>query len=67
MAHSKLSFRQLDKYYEERDKYKVICKCGHRVFVNPQKKKVLCDWCHNYVTNPRQDFKDKLGGLLNGR
>lgn len=65
MAHSKLSFRQLDKYYEERDKYKIKCKCGHTMYLRPHKEKILCSWCHNYVVNPRQAFKDKLGGILN--
>ena len=34
-------------------KYKIRCKCGHRVFIDKDKDKVLCQVCRNYV------FKDK--------
>ena len=28
-------------------KYKIRCKCGHRVFIDKDKDKVLCQVCKN--------------------
>lgn len=62
-----MSIKQQDEYYKKIDKYKVKCKCGHTIYLRPHKDKVLCSWCHNYIINPKVAFKDKLGGMLNGR
>lgn len=62
-----MSFKDLEKYNEELSKWKVKCKCGHTVIIRYNQDKTLCHWCNHYVQNPRLAFKDKIGGMLNGR
>ncbi len=52
--------KEIEKQYEKKQEFKVICKCGHRIlFYN--KTKVLCNWCGNAVyLNDKEEFKEKL-------
>ena len=54
------------KYEEEIAKYKIMCKCGRKVFEGLKRDKQLCDWCGNYVyRNKQAEFKDKMKKRLN--
>ena len=37
------------RYFDERTKYKVKCKCGHSVLMQPTIEKKLCSWCGYYI------------------
>lgn len=44
---------------------KVICKCGHRVFVPRYIDKTLCTWCNRWVYRSKEiEFKNKLQDKL---
>ena len=47
-----LTKKEEERLWEEKDKSKVTCKCGHVVFMSKSGRKI-CTWCNNYV------FKDK--------
>lgn len=53
-------FEEIDKYMEEVNKYKVKCKCGHKVIlINTDK--AICSWCGHYVyKDKKQEFKERL-------
>lgn len=41
---------ELDKYNEELNKHKYICKnCGRKAYIPINKEKTVCNWCHRYV------------------
>lgn len=47
--------------------YKHYCKCGHSVVIYPMEKKIkkICSWCGSYVyTDKKEEFKEKLGGII---
>lgn len=49
------------RYFEERAKYKVRCKCGHTTTMKPTTNKRLCTWCGHYIYREKKDeFKDML-------
>ena len=49
------------RYFNERAKHKVKCKCGHSIAMKPTLNKILCRWCGNYVYKEQKDeFKDAL-------
>lgn len=50
-----------NKLSDERQKFKITCECGHRLFIPEFRKKVICGWCGHYVyKNEKEKFKDKL-------
>lgn len=58
-----LNPKEMQKYCSELEKYKVTCKCGHKVVVLPtQKMKYrICSWCGRKVyLNKKSEFMDKL-------
>jgi len=56
-----LSLDEEKKLYEEKQKYRVICKCGHTNYMTHRTNKKICSWCHNYVfKNPKDEFEYKL-------
>ena len=61
-----MNYRDMLKFDQERDKYKVMCKCGHKTTMSPMVEKKLCSWCGNYIfRTPKAEFryriKQKLG------
>lgn len=56
-----MTYKEDDRYFDERLKCKVKCKCGHKVAIPSFKNKKLCDWCGHYVYKEQKDeFKDAL-------
>ena len=51
--------------YEELEKLKRKCSCGHSVYILKGSKKI-CSWCGHYVyASPLEQFKDKLKEMMN--
>lgn len=48
-----LSLKEEIIRYEELQKYRVKCKCGHTNYIANKTNKCICSHCHNLV------FKDK--------
>ncbi len=48
-----LSRKEEQRLWEEKDKNKTTCKCGHVNIIMNKNGYHLCSWCKNYV------FKDK--------
>lgn len=59
-----MSFKEDERYFIERSKYKVKCKCGHSMVMKPTAKKKLCDWCGHYIY---REAKDEFKNILLGR
>lgn len=56
-----MTFKEDTKIFEKRDKIKIICKCGHSVFIPAFNEKTLCSWCGNYVfKDKKEQFKHEL-------
>lgn len=54
------------RYFDERTKYKVKCKCGHSILMQPTIEKKLCSWCGYYIYREQKvEFKDMLLRKLN--
>lgn len=54
------------RYFDERVKYKVKCKCGHSILIQPVLEKKLCKCCGHYVYREQKvEFKDMLLKILN--
>ena len=52
------------RYFEERAKYKIKCKCSHTVVIPPFKDKVLCSYCGRYVfRNKKDEFMFRLKSI----
>lgn len=48
-----------DRYFDEIQKLKVKCSCGHSQTVFMEK--AICDWCGKWVyRDPKQEFKDRV-------
>lgn len=48
------------KIFDELNKYRHICKCGHVVIISKQNK-ALCSYCGNWVfKNKEEEFKFRL-------
>ncbi len=56
-----LTKQEQERLWEEKDKHKVKCKCGHiNIIWNPKGYKI-CSWCKNYVfENPKLEFEFRL-------
>lgn len=50
--------------YMKRKTYSVLCKCGHRVYINPGKEFAVCCFCGKKHISPKENFKNKLKNLL---
>lgn len=49
------------RYFEERAKHRIKCKCGHSISIPNCINKTLCSWCGNYVyKNEKDKFKNIL-------
>ena len=56
-----LSNNDIKKIYEDRQKYRVKCKCGHTCTILSPKGYQLCNWCHNYVfINSKVEFEYRM-------
>lgn len=56
-----LSNKELEIFYEVRDKYKRYCKCGHYAYVSPKKGVAECTWCHNNIfIDKKHEFEYRL-------
>lgn len=50
-----------ERYASILAEHKIICKCGHRVFVSKLNDRKLCTWCGNYVYRTKQlEFRYKV-------
>lgn len=57
------NIKEQTRYFEEIEKHKYKCKCGHTVVIFPMEHKIkkLCKWCNRYVfINKEEEFKYKL-------
>ena len=61
-----MTFKEIEKYQEEINKYKYQCKnCGRKKIIPAYVEKQLCDWCGHYVYKSAKDeFKDRLKGVM---
>lgn len=48
-----LSLKEIERKYEDKQQYKVYCKCGHTNYIANKEGRCICSYCHNFV------FKDK--------
>lgn len=48
-----LSVKEIEKKYNDKEKYRVYCKCGHTNYIVNKEGRAECNYCHNLV------FKDK--------
>lgn len=48
-----LSNQEIIKLFEDKQKYRVVCKCGHTNFIVNKSGRCLCSYCNEWV------FKDK--------
>ena len=46
---------ELQRYTDEINKHKYLCKCGKKVYIDRTREKALCDWCHRYVFKNKKD------------
>ena len=61
----RLNYKEMQKYCNEINKYKVSCECGHKVFIPTKKDFNICSWCGKKVYRTEQirfrhTLKDKL-------
>lgn len=61
-----MSFKEIDKYYNEISKQKYQCKkCGRKQIIPAYVDKLVCSWCGHYVyKSDRDEFKDRLRGAM---
>ena len=58
-----IKFKEIQKYCNEIGKYKIPCKCGHKVVILPTQKMnyKICSWCGRKVyKDNKSEFIDKL-------
>ena len=56
-----MTIKEDTRYFTERSKYKIKCKCGHTETIKPKAKKKLCSWCGNYIyREAKEEFKNAL-------
>lgn len=48
-----------DKMFKFISDNRVLCKCGHSLFIRPDRK-VICSWCGELVLGKRIKFKETL-------
>lgn len=48
-----LSLKEITQLYEEKQKFRVLCKCGHTNYIANKTGRCICSHCKQYV------FKDK--------
>ena len=59
------NYKQIQKYCNEVQKFKVSCECGHRVFIPFNRDFKICTWCgrkvyKNDIIEFKHVLKDKL-------
>lgn len=58
-----MSPKDMNKYCSELEKYKVPCKCGHKMVILPTQKLNyrICSWCGRKVyKDKKSEFLDKI-------
>lgn len=56
-----LNFKEIQRLYEEKTKYKHYCKCGHSVIIANKKGMAICSHCRNLVFKDKEtEFKYRL-------
>ena len=57
---------EMQKYNDEIEKHKYVCKnCGRKAYIPRDKEKTICTWCYRYVFKNKKDedlyrIKEKL-------
>ena len=65
MKKNLMTFKEISKYCNEIQKFKVECKCGHRVMIPFGKDFKICNWCgHKVYRNKNLEFKERLKQIL---
>lgn len=60
MSSNSLTFKEVEKLHDFFQENKIVCKCGHRVYIG-RKDKIVCSWCGNYVYKDKKlEFKERL-------
>lgn len=61
MENNFMTFDEIQKYCNEVQKFKVACKCGHKVMIPYNKGSKVCGWCgHKVYKNGFEKFKERL-------
>lgn len=56
-----LSLKEEQIYYEQKQKFRVKCKCGHTEYISNRSGKCLCSHCGNLVFKNKQfEFNYRL-------
>lgn len=62
---NKLNYKEMQRYCNEVNKYKVGCECGHKVFMPHGVDTKICNWCGRKVyKNDMIKFKYVLRNKL---
>ena len=56
-----LTTSEREKFYEERNKFKRYCKCGHYAYIVNKEGRAECSWCHNLIfIDKKHEFEYRL-------
>lgn len=56
-----LTKKEEQRLWEEKDKHKITCKCGHVNIIMNNKGYQICSWCNHYVfANSQIEFNHRL-------
>lgn len=60
-----MSFIEDSRYFDDRAKMRVICKCGCSSYIPSFRDKTMCRWCGRTVyKSPKDEFINKMNLLL---
>ena len=61
-----LTDKEMQQIYDDKQKYRVKCKCGHTNTILSPKGYQICNWCKNYVfLNPQVEFEYRMKEKIN--
>lgn len=56
-----LSDKEIQQIYEDKQRFRVKCKCGHTVTILDPKGYQICSWCRNYAfINDQVEFEYRM-------
>lgn len=57
-------YDEVMKIWQNRQKCRVYCKCGHSILIPTKRGKLICGWCGSTVYRDKKlEFKERLKGL----
>lgn len=61
-----LSLKEIQQIYDDKERFRVKCKCGHTVTILSPKGYQICSWCHNYAfINEQVEFEYRMKEKIN--